>query len=189
MLKQIRSLIEIGYYSPFGKSIEIQHHINVYLKILEHAKETLANPNIGLTVIHFPIPHWSFIYDRFTKTFISSFQRKDFNGYLDNLALVDRTLGELRYDMEKAHLWEETVIILTSDHWWRESDKFYGKVDKRVPFLIKLAGQKEAITYDKPFNTVLIHDLILGLLKREISSSKSIVTWLNNHSLIIDPEY
>ena len=185
MLKQIRVLMETTHYALFGRTTEIQSHIDAYLRILSSAIKMANNQDLGVIVAHFPIPHSSFIYDRFANTFVS--RGRGFDGYLDNLALVNSALGELRRNMEKAGLWENTTIIMTSDHWWRDSDKFDGKVDHRVPFLIKLPGQKETALYEKPFNTVLIHDIILSLLKGEILSPKSLMDWLDDHRHLIDP--
>jgi len=62
-------------------------------------------------------------------------------------------------------------------------------IDHRVPFLIKLAGQKEASTYSAPFNTALTHDLILDVLKGKISTSSQVHSWLDAHRTIGESPY
>jgi hypothetical protein len=62
-------------------------------------------------------------------------------------------------------------------------------MDHRVPFIVKLAGRREPVTYSESFNTVVTHDLILALLRGEVSGSDSVVTWLNNHRAVADSPY
>lgn len=139
-------------------------HIEEYLLILEHAKKVVGQREYGLTLLHFPIPHHPFIYDRSRNALSSSPDRK----YEDNLVLADWTLGELRRQMEAAGLWQDTAIIVTSDHCWRTPPD--RKIDQRVPFLLKVAQQKEGATYDGPFNSVITSELIHALLKSQLSA-------------------
>ena len=123
-------------------------------------------------------------------------------GYLDNLALVDRTVGELRRAMERAGTWDQTTVVISADHWWRtemwsrgpfltkEDAALSGtKMDHRIPFVVKLAGQQEPVIYDHPFNTVLTHDLLLALLRGEVSSPQTVAAWLDAHRTIGDSPY
>src|SRR5207249_2849325 len=97
------------------------------------------------------------------------------SSYIDNLRLVDRTMAELRRAMEATGTWDRTTVLVTSDHWWRhelwrqagelarEEVPFASKVDHRVPFILKLAGQREAVTYEPELSTadaaILVGDL------------------------------
>jgi hypothetical protein len=150
-------------------------HIEEHLHILEQAKMASRKREFGLTLLHFPIPHHPFIYDRSRNALSSDPDRT----YEDNLVLTDRTLGEMRREMESAGLWEAATIIVTSDHWWRTPAD--GKIDKRIPFILKLAGQKQGMTYDAAFNTVLTSRLIQALLKGELSTPESVVHWLDQN--------
>ena len=58
--------------------------------------------------------------------------------------------------------------------------------DPEVPFILKLSGQEDGVRYEPSFNTVLTHDLVLALLRREVSSPASVVAWLDLHRSI-DP--
>jgi arylsulfatase A-like enzyme len=102
-------------------------------------------------------------------------------------------LGEIRKTVEDNNLWEDSTIIVSSDHQWRvniyqndlsekERQITGGKEDARVPFFLKLKGQKETAIYDKPFNTVILHDLILAIMKGEVSTVNEVQTWLNRYS-------
>jgi len=164
--------------------------------MLEDAKKTVTSSDFGLTLLHWPIPHPYGIYNRVKKNLAWNEE----GSYLDNLELVDRTLGELRSLMETAGIWQNTAVLITSDHAYRinvwksrmkseESAAVAGKEDHRVPFLLKLAGQETAVTYDPPFNTILIHDIILALLHGKISDPDSLITWLDQHRSIGQSPY
>jgi hypothetical protein len=140
-------------------------------------------------------PHHPNIYDRGA----DEISTKPKHSYLDNLELVDRTLGDLRQAMEAAGVWERTVVLVTSDHWWRadslwkrrlvltpEDEKaFNGSEDRRVPFILKMDGAKESgITFGSPFNTVLTHDLLLAILRGEVVGTKGAAAWLDRNRTI-----
>ena len=173
---------------------EKQRHLQLHLGVMTAAKKLAVDPSLGLVFIHYPVPHPPGIYDRRKDKF--SIERS--SNYLDNLQLTDRTLGELRHTMEQARLWDDTVVVVTADHPWR-SELFRGSLhwtaeeeavianmqapDHRIPYLLKLAGQKQARTYNKSFNTVVTHDLLLAVLRGELASTDSVVEWLDQHRL------
>lgn len=205
---QIENLIDI---IPFGKRLRLSNNIfvsdiliqqgryNNYLDIMKDTKEAVCNPVYGLILAHWPVPHPPGIFDRIKNEF-----RLEGGSYLDNLVLADQTLCELRRNMEDAGTWENTNIIITSDHWWRsdmwstkllwtEEDEiasFIGEKDHRVPFLIKMAGQKDSLIYNQEFNTVVIHDFVLAVLKNEISTPEEAANWLDNNKTSFSiPDY
>jgi membrane-anchored protein YejM (alkaline phosphatase superfamily) len=116
------------------------------------------------------------------------------NNYLDNLELVDRALGETRRAMEATGCWENSTILVTSDHplrpsawnqefsWSREEAAVTGNKEYPwVPFLVKVAGQRRPVTYDPPFNTVLIHDLTVGFMRGQLSTAEDTLRWLDQN--------
>jgi hypothetical protein len=154
---------------------------------LAEIKAMAADPNIDLVFFHLPMPHAPVQYNRFTKTFTP--ERQD---YINNIALCDIILGELRQSMEQNGEWDNSTVIISSDHQWRidkwkeqtasaklalsEGDRQLTKgiEDPRVPFFIKLKNQNRPLVYDKPFNTVITRDLILAVMKGEISSPEEL---------------
>lgn len=201
MLYQLETLFDT---IPFVKHFRISNRIyfmdliaqrvriETYNKILDEVKEVVVNSEPGLFFVHWPVPHPPGFYDR---------MRKDYSikggSYLDNMVLVDNTIGELRRVMEDAGTWESTTIIFTSDHRWRASmwsekplwtEEDYEALlnynnDHRVPFIIKLAGQNNSFIYNENFNTIITHDLILALLNKDISNYNDLVEWINNNRL------
>src|SRR5579885_133349 len=173
-------------------------HLADYRALSSQAEGVAASREFGLTFVHLPVPHPPYIYDR-AKGELSEAAG---GSYLDNLALADRTLGELRRAMERAGTWEQTTVVVSSDHWmrsdyWRvrpfwtveDSATFNERVEHRVPFIVKLAGQKSGATYDAPFNTVLPHDLVLEVLGGRIKDARELAAWLDAHRTIGESPY
>jgi hypothetical protein len=169
-----------------------------YQRVLESALRAAVDPDLDLVFVHSPVPHPPGIYDR-TR---NDFSLESGHGYVDNLKLVDRTIGDLRREMERAGVWDKTAVIISADHWWRTEmwrrGPFWtredaavsgGRMDHRIPFILKLAGQREQLTYRPGFNTVVTHDLVLALMRGEISSPGDIAAWLDQHRSIIDSPY
>ena len=198
MVAQIQNVMEV---TPFAAQLgltrrlftegrarlTIEKHLDAYLAILHDAKEAATDPDLDLVLVHWPIPHPPGIYDRSKDDFALG----EGGNYLDNLELMDRALGEVRRSMEDTGTWETTTVLVTSDHSWRtgfwrrklfwtsEEAAFANRTDHRVPFLLKMAGQKEAMTYEPVFNTVLTHDLLLALLRGKVCTPNSVVSWID----------
>lgn len=167
---------------------ERQNHLKAFFGVWDGAKKAAVDPSLNLILAHWPVPHGPGIYNRGT----DDFELDSDSSYIDNFPLVDRVLRELRRAMEDAGTWDETTVLVTADHWWRydiwrytnswtsEDQKMLPvEVNHRVPFILKLRGQNKGVTYDAEFNTVLTHDLILALLRGELTSAESVVNWLD----------
>ena len=150
-----------------------QEHIEQQSRIMEQARAIAKERGFGLTLLHFPVPHPPFIYDRAGRALSDGAAHT----YADNLALADRTLGELRREMEAAGLWDVTAVIVSSDHWLRPP--YVSHIDQRVPFIVKLPGQREGSSYATPFNTVVTRALILSLMREEVRDPPGLVRWLD----------
>ena len=156
-------------------------HIADHVGLLAEARAAVADTSLGLVFVHLAVPHYPPIYDREDDELTAL--NYHINGYYDNLVLADRTLGVLRRALEEADLWDRSTVVLTSDHSRREGER-----DWRVPFVVKLAGQRAGgLSYRAPFNTVALHDLTLALLRGEVSGG--VARWLdgwraaNHHSI------
>ena len=114
--------------------------------VLQRVKGMVHRFDVNLIYVHLQVPHTPFIYDARRRR-MTSFNFS-ITGYIDNLALVDNFLGEIRRTMEDTGLWEGTAVLLTSDHPWREANQYDGKTDSRIPVLLKMPGQKDTVVYD-----------------------------------------
>jgi hypothetical protein len=174
---QTRSLFETTLLSAFGQSLASHQQALDYHAILHAGKAAANNPEYGLVVLHLPVPHAPHAYDRRTATF--TLRNSPIRGYIDSLALLDRTVGELRRSMESSGEWDRTAVLFTSDHHYRESEALDGKDDLRIPYLLKLASQKEGAVYPERFNAVLTHDLVLAILNGELVTAADVARWLD----------
>jgi Sulfatase len=159
----------------------VREKLDRFAWLNDRARAIVADPSIGLALIHLSIPHPPAIYDRRSGTFTSRG-----GSYLDNVALVDRTLGELRDAIEKAGLGDRTAILLSADHgfrtylwrgttlWTPEDENVSHRDVIGVPFLVKLPGRTPGVRYTKPFNTVVTREVITGILKGEITDSAAV---------------
>ena len=144
------------------------------------ALAVVTNQTYGLMLLHMPPPHRPGVYlpdkNRFSAWPVSKVQ-----GYFDNLMLADHELGAFRQALETSGEWNQTWIIMSADHSWRQSDLYDGKRDMRVPFLVKPPGGGQAMSYNQEFNTLLTHDLILAILRHKITNEQDVATWLDTH--------
>ena len=131
---------------------------------------------LGFSVIHLPIPHNPFAYDRHTKTF--TLGNSPIKGYIDHLALLDRSIGELRAEMERVGMWDSTTVLFTSDHENRQAASLDGKEDYRIPYMLKLASQKAGETISDRFNSVLTGDLLLAVLRGDVAAPQEAAAWI-----------
>jgi hypothetical protein len=172
---------QLYWLNPTGLSqnrLDALGHTKSYQAFRRAAIPVAINPDFNLILLHWPIPHLPVIYSRSRGDFDSSLR----GTYVDNLALVDQTFRELRQAMETAGVWDSTTVLLSADHWDRYSFAVDGKSDHRVPFLLKLAGQTTRLDYNRRFNTVATHDLILSILRGELQDPESVARWLDQRS-------
>jgi len=167
-LGHLRSLVETGALSPFGQSLAVRHQVRNYRQILDAATEYVANPRLGVVFLHFPVPHTPYIYN--LRTGRLDLANSPVHGYIDALALVDRTVGELRRTMEAAGLWERTAVLISADHGYRGDRSVDGGpiADHWVPFLLKLPGQHEPYEYPRHLETIRSAGLLLDILEDRI---------------------
>ena len=171
-------LDQLHWLNPIGLSlIRLGHlgRIKTYQAYCKAAIPVATNPGFSLILLHWPIPHMPFIYSRSRGDFDASGR----GTYVDNLALVDQTLKEMRQAMERAGVWDSTTVLLSADHWYRNSVMLDGKSDHRVPFVLKLAGQTTRLDYNRRFSTIATHDLILSILTGELQDPEGVAHWLD----------
>ena len=162
--------------------------VKLYRSSLQRSRPLAADPRLGLILLHLFPPHAPGIYNRNTNE-LTIWGSREAGGYLDNLALADRTLGELRRAMEASGVWTNTWVLISADHWWRESARLDGKLDHRVPYILKPAGAPEGMVYSTPFNTIITHDLLLAILRGDIHNAQELRLWMDQHKTAPPAEY
>jgi hypothetical protein len=144
-----------------------RHHIESYRKIRARALDLAAASRYQFVFLHFPVPHDPWIYDGTTHEL--TWIRPGARGYFDNLVLADDTLAAVRQAMEQAGTWDRTHVVVIGDHGWRKPEAFAGgRVDHRVPLLVKVAGETGGATFDQPVAALAAYELTLGLFTGEV---------------------
>jgi hypothetical protein len=187
-LNRLRSLYETPSRSPFGRSLYVQRHIDIYEGIMAKSLELVRRRSSGLTLLHMPVPHSPFFYNAATgrndldSTWLLGMFHRQQLGYYDALALVDRSIGELRRAMEQAGTWDSTTLIFSADHPLRTRPALDGHaVSPYVPFIVKMAGAPQPGEYATPFSALLTKKLIVALLSEEVSRADQLPLWLDAH--------
>ena len=142
-------------------------HAHLYRTIHAEALRAAVDPQLDLIFVHYPIPHEPGIYDRRSGTLTT-------NGatYVDNLALTDRALGELQRALVDGGLAPRTALLVTADHGYRRGDAgerkalfpVVGKLEHRVPLILRLPGQEEPVVRHEIIRTLVAHNLALAVL-------------------------
>jgi hypothetical protein len=164
-----------------------------YFSLRDRTYGDAADPKLGLLFVHLPTPHMFPIYNRRE----GNFDLRGARDYFDNLALVDRTLGELRAVLEKTGEWDRTALLVTSDHgfrpdnwrggtgWTPEFDRLTaGGASLTVPLMLKLPGAKagSGMMFDGAISNVVSGELALAVLKGEVATNAQAVTWMTAHA-------
>jgi arylsulfatase A-like enzyme len=181
----IRIPMVMHYLHMFNQRRQKRAFRIAYIAVHDRALKLAARPDLGLLMIHLPIPHPPGIYDRGRRQVTT----ENHASYVDNLALLDVTLGELRKVMESQGQWDKSFVLLTSDHPLRawEGEEYLVMIPSpkqpRIPFLLKLPGRQTHLSYEPPFNTVLTQELVLAALRGELREPGDVARWLDANRL------
>ena len=157
-----------------------RRHLRAYRALQQRALELAADPAVGLAFVHLPVPHDPSIYDRHTREFsLWAVGRRD---YHDNVALADRSLGEILRALDASNLASRTTVIVFGDHGRRSLADGMTVQDPRVLFLVRLPGQRNGSAHAGPLDLTLVHDLALAALTGRIASPDALTAWLNGRT-------
>ncbi|NYF78339.1 sulfatase-like hydrolase/transferase [Granulicella arctica] len=153
--------------------IDVRQRYQTHQDLEQHSLQVVASDQADFIFLHFDIPHspniWSRTNDAYTQSCGSS--------YLDNLALVDRELGQLLTTLQSSPRWKDTTLIVQGDHSWRtmlwdwmpswtEEDEqaSRGGFDPRPALLIHNAGQTQPRTDSRAMPLLYVHSAIENVL-------------------------
>lgn len=172
---QFRLLFETPTLSPFGDPLPVEAHAAAFRSILGGALRYATDPGMGLVYVHFPVPHSPFLSRQGLRLSRGGLE----TAYGRSLQLLDWTVGEIRREMESAGVWERSSVILTSDHSLRARGG-----GRRVPFLLRLAGQRDPRPFTGRLSTIVTQELALRILAGRITTADGAAAWLDHG----DPE-
>jgi len=157
-------------------TFEVRERYQTHFDLEQHAFELLHTDQADFVFLHLPIPHspniWSRIHDDYTQFCDSS--------YLDNLALVDRVLGQVLGTLKASPRWKDTTLIVQGDHSWRidawnwlpawteEDDAASrGVFDTRPALLIHRPGQTQPQTVFTAWPLIQVHGVVEQVIRNQ----------------------
>ncbi len=164
-----------------------EQHVSDQVVLAEAAKRILEDKSAGFVLIHMPVPHPNGIYDRKTSKFVLTR-----SSYVDNLALADKFLGQVRSKLMQSGQWDTSTIVLMGDHSWRTKLMWEdapewtkeeqiasrgGQFDDRPAYVVKLPAQHIGARIDAPFAALNTRRLFDALLAQKIRSKEELSVW------------
>jgi len=148
---------------------DVRQRYHTHIDLQQHTLELLHTDQADLVFLHMSVPHspniWSRIHDNYTQFCDSS--------YLDNLALADRTLGNIVAELQTSPRWKDTTLIVEGDHSWRvylwdwlpawtdEDDAAsHDDFDPRPALLIHQPGQTQPGTDSLAWPLLNVHSVV-----------------------------
>ena len=139
--------------------------------------KTLIDTN--LLFLHFYIPHLhhenQFLFDTLK---IDKVVRQN---YLLRYLYVDFFIKELINEIKKNNQ-EDVLLIITSDHWWREKPE--SKNNKEYIgnsfFLVKNLNDKSGYSINKKSTNIIVPDLIKKFFDNRLNSNKEFFDYSQN---------
>lgn len=157
---------------------------NKYDRIFKHSLNGLLNPNYELILLHFPYPHSPFVLGNHLyskKRNINELSIID--GYVNNLKLSEEIFSKLNSQIEKLQNINELMIIITSDHGFRYKEEYKGEA-RKVPFIIKLTSDNNALTSNRNISTFNTKILIDAFFDNKIKNHQDIVNFFNKTKFV-----
>lgn len=179
--KPLLRMIGEKYRTPSDAAL----HTSDYNQLMQWSHQLIADENIRFVFLHLPVPHPYGIYNRHTGQMGSG------GSYVDNLAITDAALLQIRSWIAVTQSASQTTLIVCGDHSWRvpmwrkspgwtaEDEKAsQGRFDSRPLLMVHLAGETAPLTMERPFPALAEHDLIERLFAGSLDSDE-LVAWSN----------
>ena len=115
--------------------------------------------NNDYILIHIPLPHAPWIYKdgKFNVNDQPTQDGFDLDGYYNNVLITDIFFQEIINKIKSMGLYDESTIILSSDHGWRNKPGFSYLGNNKFVLAIKNSYQKEPKTIPKKFG---LHNIL-----------------------------
>lgn len=161
---------------------------DMYLQLHADALHAMTNPAARFIFLHYGIPHSPGIYDA-RKRDLTVALSGDSEGYLGNLGLVDRTIGELLAALDRSGLRERTSLILTSDHWWRSAPWSRSDQGYPVPVIIQVRKGDQGIRAEEQFATTNLRTIARAILVGELDDNRKVAQAVARHAVAGEIRY
>jgi hypothetical protein len=127
-------------------------------------------PNNTFAMFHWPLPHAPFVFNpdgSYRGPFAEERMKGTPEDYQRHLLYLDRVIGELVDTLKASGKYEESTIILTSDHSWRRDPAVEAQTadDCWIPLIVKLPHQTVPYESSKPFCITELAPLIESVFR------------------------
>ena len=167
--------------------LETSLHIDDYRELSAAADKLLEDSSIDFVFLHLPVPHPGGIYNRKT----SSFSHTN-SSYIDNIALADKSLAQVRHILEQNGTWDSSVVVVMGDHSWRttllwssslmwtpedQAASHGGQFDERPAYIVKMPYQQTPARIDSRFAAIRTRALLDGIIDDRLKTADDLAAW------------
>jgi hypothetical protein len=130
----------------------------------------------AFAVFHYNLPHAPYFFTRngYKEPF-AVYTYDNVSNYYGNLAYLDEKIGEIIATLKKSNKFDNSLIIMTTDHSWR-FDPDYDKTDWRwmfaachIPLFIKMPHQNRSIEIHAKFETFTLGNFVKEYLHGSVT--------------------
>jgi len=166
------------WFSSFCKTFDSRYKLKYYLGLLQGLEqdvcETLTrSPRNTFAIIHYMLPHEPFLFNEDGSILWPAWAMNEdsVKNYRANLACLDRHIGRFIDLMKKAGTFDDALIIMTSDHTWKEDPLRRHVLNPapatHVPLFIKIPGQTQSATITDRYELYRLKPLIEFALRQK----------------------
>ncbi len=124
--------------------------------------KNVTRPTFAL--FHYTIPHEPFVFDSEGPKDVFRIYEWIPDNYMENLSYLDKIIGEIILTLQQSGKYENSLIVMTSDHSWRDDpdvlkDESNPK-QRHIPLFVKFPGQKRGYQSDDKLNTSALFNYI-----------------------------
>jgi hypothetical protein len=185
-LENVEGPIRAGWARAMHQPFEVgASEAQNFAGMMNSGRELVANDTIDFAFVHLYLPHPPGVYNRKTGRVANG------GSYIDNLALADRSLGDLLQALAQTPSANQTTLIVSSDHSWRvglwrhafgwtredELASGHGHFDPRPFLVVRFPEETSPAVIASPVPLLAMHDMIERMLAGQISSTQQLESW------------
>ncbi len=171
----LRESVELEVPPLLGPANNIARQISRIRPMMEQASMAVRHGGRSFSFLHLALPHGPFFSLDADGNMVPL--NTDVAGYEFGLEAADRAVGELRRAMEGAGVWEEALVVVTSDHPYRyQYAGGYG--NGHIPMMIKFPHQSTPVVSSHPFQAMETKNLIEDFMQGAVATPQRALAWL-----------
>jgi len=158
---------------------------DIFAGMISSARRLITDDNIDFAFLHLYLPHPPGFYNRKTGHVAMG------GSYIDNLALADRSLGDLLLSLSQTRSADQTTLIVSSDHSWRvgiwrhgfgwtkedEQASGHGYFDPRPTLIVRFPNETAPMEIALPVPLLAMHDMIERMMAGQMSDPQQLQAW------------